>query len=62
MHFIALVQYEDGEKAYILAPIGLTDGMVVIAGEEKAEPNTGNSMLLKHIPTGLNVHNVEIYR
>lgn len=57
---IALIQYEDGEKAYIIAPIGLTDGDKVVAGSQAAEPTTGNSMLLKYIPSGLLVHNVEL--
>ncbi len=57
---IALIQYPDGEKAYILAPVGLTDGMRVIAGSERAEPDVGNSMKLKYVPAGLNVHNIEM--
>lgn len=57
---IALVQYEDGEKRYILAPVGLTDGMEVVSGSEKIEPNVGNAMKLKDIPAGINVHNVEL--
>ncbi|MEM6392531.1 MAG: 50S ribosomal protein L2 [Planctomycetota bacterium] len=57
---IALVQYEDGEKRYIIAPIGLTDGMTVVTSREKAEPVVGNCMPLAHIPAGLNVHCVEI--
>ncbi|MHC4995097.1 MAG: 50S ribosomal protein L2, partial [Planctomycetota bacterium] len=47
---IALVQYEDGEKRYILAPIGLTDGMEVVSGSGKVEPSVGNAMRLKDIP------------
>ncbi|MEM1109707.1 MAG: 50S ribosomal protein L2 [Planctomycetota bacterium] len=57
---IALLQYEDGEKRYIIAPIGLTDGMTVISSAEKVEPTVGNSMPLGKIPTGLNVHCVEM--
>ncbi|MEM1211927.1 MAG: 50S ribosomal protein L2 [Planctomycetota bacterium] len=57
---IALIQYEDGEKRYIIAPIGLTDGMTVVTSREKAEPVVGNCMPLAHIPAGLNVHCVEI--
>jgi len=57
---IALLQYEDGEKRYIIAPIGLTDGMTVVSSAEKAEPQVGNSMPLGKIPTGLNVHCIEM--
>ncbi len=57
---IALLQYEDGEKRYIIAPIGLTDGMKVVSSAEKAEPQVGNSMPLGKIPTGLNVHCIEM--
>ncbi len=57
---IALLEYETGEKKYIIAPIGLTDGMVVVAGSEAVEPTVGNNMKLKNIPAGLNVHNIEM--
>ena len=57
---IALLEYEDGEKRYILAPIGLTDGSKVVATRGSAEPRTGNAMPLRSIPAGLNVHNVEM--
>lgn len=57
---IALVQYADGEKRYILAPLGLTDGKTVIASKQAAEPETGNNMPLRFIPSGLSVHNVEL--
>jgi len=58
---IALLQYEDGEKRYILAPIGLTDGDTVIASRtQAASPTPGNAMPLRMIPAGLNVHNVEM--
>ena len=56
---IALLQYADGEKAYILAPVGLTVGANVMAGE-KAEPNVGNALPLKSIPLGTSIHNVEL--
>jgi large subunit ribosomal protein L2 len=56
---IALLQYVDGEKAYILAPVGLTVGANVMAGE-KAEPNVGNALPLKSIPLGTSIHNVEL--
>ncbi|MBD5519212.1 MAG: 50S ribosomal protein L2 [Lachnospiraceae bacterium] len=57
---IALICYEDGEKAYILAPEGLTDGMKVMNGPE-AEIRVGNCLPLSEIPVGTLVHNVELY-
>lgn len=57
---IALVQYKDGEKRYILHPLGLKLGDKVISKEE-AEVKTGNAMLLKNLPVGIQVHNVELY-
>jgi len=57
---IALLQYEDGERRYIIAPIGLTDGMTVVSSDSKVEPVVGNSMPLGMIPTGLNVHCIEM--
>jgi large subunit ribosomal protein L2 len=56
---LALIQYPDGEKAYILHPAGLTVGAKVQAGES-AEPNVGNALPLKSIPLGLSLHNVEL--
>ena len=56
---IALVQYEDGKKAYILAPEGLKVGMKLFSGEG-AEPTVGNCLPLCRIPLGLMVHNVEL--
>lgn len=56
---IALLEYEDGEKAYILAPEGLVAGDKVVSGEE-VEPKIGNCMPLKKIPLGLVVHNIEL--
>jgi len=56
---IALVQYQDQEKRYILAPDGLKVGDTVISAE-KAEPRTGNCMHLCNVPLGLFVHNVEL--
>ena len=58
--FIALVEYEDGEKAYITAPQGLKVGYKVVAGET-ADIKPGNALPLKNIPTGTFVHNVELY-
>ncbi len=56
---IALLQYEDGTKRYILAPRDVTDGEVVLSSGGPIEPKSGNCMPLKHIPTGLTVHNIE---
>ena len=56
---IALLQYSDGEKAYILAPVGLAVGAKVNAGET-ADPSIGNALPLKAIPLGTAIHNVEI--
>lgn len=58
--FIALVEYEDGEKSYIIAPQGLKVGSKVVAGET-ADIKPGNALPLKSIPTGTFVHNVELY-
>ena len=57
---IALICYADGEKAYILAPQGLKDGMKVMNGP-KAEVRIGNCLPLSEIPVGTMVHNVELY-
>jgi large subunit ribosomal protein L2 len=56
---IALLQYESGEKSYILAPLGLMVGDVVESGD-KVEPKTGNAMPLASIPVGMAVHNIEL--
>jgi len=56
---IALVEYEDGEKRYILAPAGLKVGQKVYSGPD-AEPRLGNSLPLGKIPLGLEVHNIEL--
>jgi large subunit ribosomal protein L2 len=56
---IALIQYPDGEKRYILAPDGLAAGMSVATGPD-AEPKLGNCMPLAKIPTGLTIHNIEM--
>ena len=57
---IALICYEDGEKAYILAPEGLKDGMKVMNGPE-AEVRVGNCLPLSQIPVGTQIHNIELY-
>ncbi|SDB31980.1 50S ribosomal protein L2 [Eubacterium oxidoreducens] len=56
---IALISYADGEKAYIIAPQGLTDGMTVMNGPE-AEIKVGNCLPLANIPVGTQVHNIEM--
>jgi large subunit ribosomal protein L2 len=56
---IALLQYEDGEKSYILAPEGLKAGDKVQSGE-KAEPKVGHCMPLRLIPLGMSIHNLEM--
>jgi large subunit ribosomal protein L2 len=56
---IALLNYVDGEKRYILAPVGLKKGMKVMSGPD-AEPMVGNSLPLSKIPLGMTVHNVEL--
>jgi large subunit ribosomal protein L2 len=57
---IALLQYEDGEKRYILAPAGLKAGDTVEAGAN-ADIKPGNALPLANIPTGTFIHNVELY-
>lgn len=57
---IALLQYEDGTKTYIVAPLGLTAGDKVMNGPE-AEIKVGNNMPLENIPVGTMIHNVEMY-
>ena len=56
---IALIAYADGEKRYILAPEGLTDGMKIMNGPD-AEIRVGNCLPLERIPVGTNVHNIEL--
>lgn len=58
--FIALVKYEDGEKRYIIAPIGLKVGDVVVSGAA-ADIKIGNALPLTNIPVGTFIHNVELY-
>ncbi len=57
---IALVQYEDGEKRYIIAPAGLKVGDTVSSGAS-ADIKPGNALPLENIPTGTFIHNVELY-
>ena len=56
---IALIQYEDGTKSYILAPQGLTDGDKVVSGE-KSDIKPGNCLPIINIPVGTLIHNIEL--
>ena len=58
--FIALVQYEDGEKRYIIAPNGLAVGDVISSGKN-ADIKPGNALALCDIPVGTFIHNIELY-
>jgi len=58
--FIALLHYADGEKRYMLAPLGCAVGQTVISGET-VEPQVGNCMPLANIPVGLEIHNIELW-
>lgn len=57
--FIALLQYSDGEKRYILAPQGLQVGAKVVSGNEVA-PEIGNALQMKNMPLGTMIHNIEL--
>ena len=57
---IALINYVDGEKRYILAPKGLEVGSKIISGEE-TDIKVGNALALKNIPEGTFIHNIELY-
>ena len=58
---LALLQYKDGEKAYIIAPAGLQVGARIMSGPE-ATPDLGNSLPLRTIPVGIAIHNIELHR
>ncbi|MEE0204021.1 MAG: 50S ribosomal protein L2 [Oscillospiraceae bacterium] len=58
--FIALIEYADGEKRYILAPVGLAVGDKVLASTE-ADIKPGNALPLQNIPVGTVIHNIELY-
>jgi len=58
---IALIFYVDGEKRYIIAPLGLNVGDTIMAGE-KAEIKPGNSMPMRAMPTGIEIHNIEVQK
>lgn len=57
---IALVSYLDGDKKYIVAPVGLKVGDKIVSSKELVEIKAGNAMPLKFIPAGISVHNIEI--
>jgi large subunit ribosomal protein L2 len=57
--FIALVEYADGEKRYIIAPQGLMVGMKIVSGDDAA-PEVGNALMMKNMPLGTIVHNIEM--
>ncbi|MEG1656256.1 MAG: 50S ribosomal protein L2 [Christensenellaceae bacterium] len=56
---IALLQYSDGEKRYIIAPVGLKVGDAIVSGDT-ADIKPGNSMMLSNIPVGTMIHNIEV--
>jgi large subunit ribosomal protein L2 len=56
---LALLEYKDGEKRYIIAPVGLKVGTVLSSGPNAA-PDVGNALPLKNIPVGLTIHNIEM--
>ena len=58
--YIALIQYENGDRSYILAPDGLTDGDTIYTGPD-ADIKTGNTLPLANIPVGTVIHNIELY-
>ena len=57
---IALLRYEDGTLRYIPAPRDVTDGDVLLSSSDAIEPSSGNCMPIKHIPTGLSLHCIEM--
>lgn len=57
---IALVSYADGEKRYIISPVGLSVGDKVMSSKNKIDFKTGNTMPLHHIPAGMTVYNIEM--
>ena len=58
--YIALVEYDDGTRKYIIAPLGVTDGDVLYSGAE-ADIKPGNNLPIANIPVGTFIHNVELY-
>lgn len=58
--FISLIKYMDGEKRYILAPVGLNVGQTVISSNKQVDILPGNSLPLRRIPLGTIIHNIEL--
>ena len=58
--YIALLENENGDKSYIIAPVGLTDGMTVYSGAD-ADIKPGNTLPIANIPVGTMIHNIELY-
>ena len=58
--YIALIEYENGERSYILAPAGLKDGDVIYSGAD-SDIKSGNSLPIANIPVGTFIHNIELY-
>ena len=58
--YIALLQYEDGKKSYVIAPAGLTDGDVIYSGAD-ADIKPGNTLPISSIPVGTFIYNIELY-
>jgi len=58
--YIALVSYDDGEKRYILAPLGLSVGQRIMSGRSNVEVKVGNAMPLGMVPVGVVIHNIEL--
>ncbi len=58
--YIALVEYEDGTRSYVLAPAGLTDGDVIYSGAN-SDIKVGNTLPIANIPVGTIIHNIELY-
>lgn len=58
--YIALVRYADGEKRYIVAPLGLSVGQTIMSGQQNVEVKVGNAMPLGQIPVGVMIHNLEL--
>lgn len=57
---IALIQYEDGVKSYIIAPLSLQVGDKIVSSDKKAEVKVGNRMPLEYVPVGMMVYNIEL--
>ena len=57
--YISLIHYDDGEKRYILSPLDISVGTIIVSGD-KVPLKIGNALLLSNIPTGLFVHNIEL--